>query len=90
LAPWSVRSSSWPGCGERSQVSMTSRFGTGSVFTQYNSGSPLTFANEVSVAGAPTVCYGVAPVVLYEGTTSNPQASGVGTSAKKVCLTPAY
>jgi hypothetical protein len=90
-APWGFSVGGWPSCGTRSQATYSTSYGSGSTYTQNNTGSPATFPNK-SVGGAlpPSVCYGVYVNVTayYNSSTSDSFSAADGQSAKEVCLTP--
>jgi hypothetical protein len=71
----------WTGNGMRFQY--TTRYGRGSRYFQYNSGSPSTFGTYISRMSFTPPCYGVrVSGTIWEGRSS----SSYGSGAKKVCL----
>ncbi len=86
--PWAVSISGWPSCGNRNQAEYSTGYGKGSVYHQYNTGSPSSFGNYDSrVATFNYPCYGVfASGIMWEGNTSDSYSAGNSSGAKSVCL----
>jgi hypothetical protein len=77
--------------GKQKLASYTTPFGPGETFTQNNTGSASTFANLVSIAGAPALCYRATIQVSYGGrNASNSSVADGGSAVKRICLTPMY
>jgi hypothetical protein len=91
--PWGISFSDWPDCGDRTEATYHTSYGKGTVYEQYNSGSPTEFGDYTSIfqssGGHPTPpCYGVfASGTFYIGNKSDSYGAGnAGDNARSVCL----
>jgi hypothetical protein len=84
-APWGVGVSFWPSCGDKSQVSYTSDYGSSSSYTQYTNGVPsVTFGFYGGLPGQ-NPCYGV--YVSSQNYVNSSTSNIYQSSRHEVCLT---
>jgi hypothetical protein len=76
--------------GSQKLASYATTYGSGQTFAQNNSGSPSSFTNLTSLAGATPLCYRATLVVNYHGDASGSSVADGGSSIKRICLTPTY
>jgi hypothetical protein len=76
--------------GDEQLASYRTSYGSGQTFTQNNTGSPSSFANLTSLAGATPLCYRATIAVQYEGHASGSSVDDGGSATTRICLTPTY
>lgn len=90
--PWGISFSFWPECDDRNQAGRSTTYPAGRVYHQYNSGSPVAFADFVakpnfgsSMKQRP--CYGVfAGAVAFVKTSSDSFGANHRSHSRKICL----
>jgi hypothetical protein len=83
-APWGAGVSFWPSCGNKSQVSYTSDYGSSSSYAQYTSGvPPVTFGVYSGLPGQ-NPCYGL--YVSSQNYVSSHTSNIYQSSVDKLCL----